>query len=270
MIRKKMASIFVAALVGTVVLSGCGGNNASSSSTSSSADSSSSSKEKSGNDLTVTMYDSDGTTVLGTDTVAKGESYTPADPAAKDGYTFMGWYVTPEFSRKYDNTAALDKNTDLYAGFVRYQEDTRDFYILGNGKSDLLKKSNWGATLNDSMKLTKKESPDANVYTITLDLEEGDQLQFAVDSSWDDQRGFGYMKTIEQDGKEYFKNSGALGDANAKKANIEVKVAGNYTFTLTTYPSADYYDTDDSYYSDEKKENFNLNPYDTIEFTYNS
>ena len=270
MLRNKMAAVLTAVLVGTLAFTGCGDNSSDSSSANASTDSSSSSKAQSSDDVTVTMYDSDGKTVLGTDTVEKGETYTPADPTAKDGYNFMGWYVTPELSRKYDDTTAVNGNLDLYAGFVKYQEDTREFYILGDGSSELLKKSNWGATLDDSMKLTREENQSSNVYKITLDLEAGDQFQFATDSSWDDQRGFGYMTTIKQDGKEYFKNSGALGDANVKKSNIEVKVAGNYTFTLTTYPSADYYDTADSYYSDDNKENFNLNPYDTIEFTYNS
>ena len=46
-------------------------------------------------------------------------------------------------------------------------------------------------------------------------------------------------------------------------------VSGNYTFTLTTYPGEDVYDTEDSYYTEETKENFNMNPYDTITWTYN-
>ncbi len=48
-----------------------------------------------------------------------------------------------------------------------------------------------------------------------------------------------------------------------------VAVAGNYTFTLTTYPGEDEYETDDANYTEENKENFNINPYDVITWTYN-
>ena len=266
MLKRKMVRSLTAALIGTAILTGCGGP---SSSAKSSSKNSSDAKTESKDEAAVIMYDSDGKTILGKQSVARGETFTPDDPEAKEGYTFMGWFVTPDMTRKYDASKAIDTDIKLYAGFVKYQKDTRDFYVVGSGSSKLLKKSNWGATVDDTMKLSRQNEPDANVYTITLDLEQGDQFQFAMDSSWDDQRGFGYMKTIAQDGKDYFKNNGSLGDANAKKANIEVLVSGNYTFTLTTYPSADYYDTEDSYYSESKKENFNLSPYDTIEFQYN-
>jgi hypothetical protein len=180
----------------------------------------------------------------------------------------MGWYATPELTRVFDPTKAIEEDTSLYAGFAQYTEDTRDFYIVGSGESEVLAESNWGAVTGDAQKMTKEDNAEANVYTITVKLEEGDQFQFAMDGSWGDQRGYGYLATTEQDGTTYFKNSGSLGDAAVKKSNIEVAVAGTYTFTLTTYPSEDVYDTEDEYYTEETKENFNMNPYDTITFTY--
>lgn len=219
-------------------------------------------------ECTVTLYDGDGTTVLDTVTVTTGEKAELTDPE-KDGYTFMGWFVNPEKTRKFDAETAIEEDTDLYAGFSQYQEDTREFYIVGSGESTVLSESNWGAVIGDAQKLTKEENSEANVYTITLDLNEGDEFQFAIDGNWADQRGYGYMVSTEQDGTAYFKNSGSLGDASSKKSNINVAVSGNYTFTLTTYPADDIYDTEDEYYTEDTKENFNLNPYDTITFTYN-
>lgn len=216
----------------------------------------------------VTFYDSDGTTVLNTVDVKDGallEAYTPE----KEGYTFAGWFATPQMSHKFVFSTPITEDTSVFAGFVSYVEDTRSFAIVGSGKSPVLMESNWGAVIGDAQIMTKEDTEGQNVYTITVDLEAGDEFQFAVDSSWSDQRGYGYLETIEQDGVEYFVNSGGIGDTGVKKSNIKVSVSGNYTFTLTTYPGEDTYDTEDSYYSEETKENFNYNAYDSITWSYN-
>ena len=46
-------------------------------------------------------------------------------------------------------------------------------------------------------------------------------------------------------------------------------MAGNYTFTLTTYPGEDEYETDNANYKEDNKEAFNINPYDVITWTFN-
>lgn len=217
---------------------------------------------------TVTFYDSDGTTVLSTAEVEDGasvEEYTPE----KDGYTFAGWFATPQMSHKFDFSSAITEDTSVFAGFVSYVEDTRSFAIVGSGKSAVLMESNWGAVIGEAQTMTKEDVDGENRYTITVDLEAGDEWQLAIDTSWGDQRGYGYLAYIEQDGVEYFENSGGIGDTGVKKSNIKVAVSGNYTITLTTYPGEDTYDTEDSYYSEENKENFNYNAYDTITWTYN-
>lgn len=217
-------------------------------------------------EVTVTFYDSDGTTILKTEKVTSGskvEEYVPT----KEGYEFVGWFATPQMSHSFDFTAALTADTSIFGGFVQYKEDTREFAIVGNGKSPLLLASSWGATINEEHKLTK--NPDVNEYSITLDLYEGDEFQFAIDTSWKNQRGYGYLTSIEQDGVEYFANSGAYGDSTVKRSNIKAAVAGNYTFTLTTHPADDTYETNNANYTEENKENFNVNPYDNITFTYN-
>lgn len=216
---------------------------------------------------TVTMYDSDGTTVLDTVTVADGETVAETTPE-KDGYTFVGWYLNPQMSRAYDFSTAVTEDVSIYAGFVSYQEDTREFYIVGSGESDVLAESNWGEVVGDAQKFTKTENAEANEYTFTVTLAEGDQFQFATNSSWEDQRGYGYLATDSLDGTQYLKSAAGLGDSAPKKTNIEVAVAGTYTFTLTTYPAEDQYETEDPHYSEETKENFNINPYDTITWTY--
>ena len=218
------------------------------------------------NEVTVTFYDADGTTVLNTETIESGslvKDYTPL----KDGYEFVGWFATPQMSHAFDFTTAITKDTKVFGGFVKYQADTREYAVVGSGKSPLLITSSWGEVINSEHKLTK--SADKNEYTITLDLLEGDEFQFVINTSWENQRGYGYLTTINQDGVEYFVNSGAYGDSTVKRSNIKVGVTGNYTFVLTTHPAEDTYESDNANYTEESKEKFNVNPYDTITWTYN-
>ncbi|MBR1845495.1 MAG: InlB B-repeat-containing protein [Oscillospiraceae bacterium] len=217
---------------------------------------------------TVTFYDSDGETVLNTVEVPLGETIQPEDPE-KEGYAFIGWFATPKLTRAFDFTRGIREDTSVYAGFASWEEDTREFAILGFGTSPLLAESNWGAVINDEHRMTKEDAEGRNVYTITVDLEEGDLFQFAIDSSWADQRGFGYIEDGQLDGTEYLKGNAGLGGGDTRRANIEVAVSGNYTFTLVTYPGEDSYLTTDPQYSEEGKENFNVNPFDTITWTYN-
>lgn len=216
----------------------------------------------------VTFYDSDGKTVLSEAEVKNGEQLEEYIPE-KDGYTFAGWFATPQMSHRFDFAQEITGDTELFAGFVSYVEDTRSFAIVGSGTSPALLESNWGANIGEMQTMTKEDTEGANIYTITLDLEEGDEFQFAINSSWNDQRGYGYLDSIAKDGKEYFKNSGSLGDAGTKRSNIKCAIAGNYTFTLTTYPGEDQYETDNSNYTEENKEAFNINPYDVISWNYN-
>lgn len=216
--------------------------------------------------IKVSYFDSDGTTMLQSAEIDKGGKAAEFAPE-KDGFNFTGWFATPQLTRKFDFTAALNEDTSIFAGFTKFQEDTREFAIVGSGTSPLLLESNWGTVITDKHKLSKAD--DKNEYTITLDLYEGDAFQFAINTEWHNQRGFGYLESIEQDGKEYFKNAGSLGDASAKRSNIEVAVTGNYTFTLITNPAEDVYETDNTNYTEETKEKFNTNAYDKILFTYN-
>lgn len=216
----------------------------------------------------VVFYDSDGTTVLNETEVADGskaEGYTPE----KDGYVFVDWFATPQMSHKFDFEKPVTEDISLFAGFVSYQADEREFAIVGSGTSPALLESSWGTNITDEHKMTKEDSDSANIYTITLDLNEGDEFQFAINTEWHNQRGYGYLDTISLDGKDYFYNAGGLGEASTKRSNIKCAVSGNYTFTLTTYPAEDIYDTAAANYSEDSKEGFNVNSYDKITWTYN-
>ena len=271
--RKKVSIMITAAALSISVLYGCG--NGSTDTKPESTSGGSVQQETAGESkeadaeaeqaFTVTFYDTDGTTVLSTEEVKSGELATEYVPE-KENQMFMGLFATPSLAHAFDFTKPITEDVGVFAGFMENVEDTRTFAIVGSGTSPLLSVSSWGKTINDEHYMTKSEGE--NVYSITVDLCEGDEFQFAIDSSWNNQRGGGYMTTTSLDGKEYFVVSGGLSDSN-KKSNIKCAVTGNYTLTLTTFPGADVYDTENSYYSEETKENYNSNPYDKIEWTYN-
>ena len=214
----------------------------------------------------VTFYN--GETVLKVEKVEEGRMASDWTPVV-EGYTFQDWYGTPTFTHEFDFSTPITANTSVFGMFISNEvvEDTRDFYVVGSGTSPLLVESNWGKVVNDSMKLTK--ASDKNEYTITMDLYAGDQFQFAINSSWHNQRGVGYLKEFELNGEEVFKNPGSAYGNSSKRSNIEVKKSGNYTFTLTTHPNLDYYDTENANYTEAGKENFNLSDYDTITWVRN-
>lgn len=214
----------------------------------------------------VIFYDQDGTTELSMEEVEDGELATEFTPE-KDNLIFMGWFATPSLSHEFDFSQSIKEETMVFAGFLENQEDTRSFAIVGSGKSPTLLTSNWGSEINDDHMLLKKA--DSNTYEITIDLYEDDEFQFAINSSWHNQRGAGYMEVTSLDGDDYFYNSGGTYANDTKKSNIKCLKDGNYTLTLTTYPGADYYTEDDEYYTEDNREGFNMNPYDSITWVYN-
>ena len=262
--KSKVKNVLLAVtLTGVLLLAACG--KAESSSASGGTGSSASDPQEAA--CTVTFYDSDGITVLSTEKVKAGDpvsTYTPE----KEGMVFMGWFATPTLSHAFDFSKPVTADTGVYAGFVEEKEDTRSFAIVGSGTSPVLVTSSWGTVINEEHHLAKEA--DKNVYSITLDLYEGDEFQFAINTAWNNQRGAGYMKTTTQDGAEYLAVSGGNYQAGeARKSNIKCLVNGNYTITLTTYPGSDIYDTEDEHYTEANKENFNYNPYDTLTWVYN-
>ncbi len=208
----------------------------------------------------------DGDTVLKTEEVLEGSKATSWTPT-KDGQTFVGWFATPTMSVEFDFNKTITEDTKVFAGFSAYQEDTRQWAIVGSGKGDLLLSSNWGKVIADAHKLQKTGD---NEYSITIDLYAGDEFQFAINTSWHHKRGYGYLDTVKDAaGNEAFTGSGGIGETAAKGQNIKVAQDGNYTITLHTHPGDDYYDESNANYSEANKEVFNLSDYDKITWVRN-
>ena len=217
--------------------------------------------------FTVTYYD--GTTVLKTEEVEEGGYAAYWEPEAKEGMEFSDWYVDAGLNRVFDfEGEAITADRNLYAGYVAVgTDDTRTWAIVGSGQGDILSSSAWGTVITDVHMLEKTEGE--NEFTITLDLYEDDQFQFATDTSWMNQRGFGYIpladRTMTVDGEEVtpFSGGGGIGETADKQSNIIVEYPGNYTFTLTTYPDEDYYD------DNVNNGLVSISNFDTITYEYN-
>lgn len=214
----------------------------------------------------VTFYD--GETVLKEVKVEDGKTLESYTPEKEGGYEFVDWYSTPSKNHKFDFTKPITEDTSVFAGFTLFEVDTREFYVVGSGTSTLLMSSNWGKNITDAHKMTK--DANKNEYTITLDLLAGDEFQFAINSSWENKRGFGYLTTLTlEDGTPVFSGQGSVYDESTKGANIKVELPGNYTITLTTHPADDYYNTGAATYTEATKEVYNLSTYDTITWVRN-
>lgn len=218
-------------------------------------------------EYTVTYFD--GTEVLKTEKVKDGEKATDWTPE-KTNFTFVDWFATPNFSHTFDFDAPVTEDKSAFAQWASatQSEDTRVYYIVGSGTSTILRTSNWGDVINDDMKMTK--AADKNEYTYTLDLQVNDEFQFVINSDWHNQRGFGYLTALKlDDGTKAFSGTGTIGDNSSFRMNIKCELAGNYTFTLTTHPDDDVYETSHSEYTEANKEAFNINPLDKISWKRN-
>lgn len=197
-------------------------------------------------DVNVTFKD--GITKLGMLKVKAGqliEGYE--DFENKEGFEFLGWYETPsmlEASKKDLKNDTFTENTVLYGSWKSLiaEEDTRVFYIVGDGKSPILKGSAWaGADVDDATKESCKLLPTGNTneFTITLDLFKDDLFQIVYDWQWDGQYGFG--KFTDYDANQFVSGGGLSGEAS--KANVCVMEDGNYTITMVTDVSNPSLDT---------------------------
>ena len=233
------------------------------------------------NKVTVTFYDATGTntpsemTVLKTEKIEKGGTVESYVPTKGGGYEFVNWYATPSKSHKFDFTEEINENIAIYGGFSKYVADTRDFYILGAGTSNILI-DGWEFVKNDASWNAKKDNhkftktANKNEYTLTLDLRENDQFVIASTKEYHFKHGAGYLtSTTLANGTNVFEGQRSVYDDSFWGTDIQVKYSGNYTLKLTTHPNEDWFDKNGNNYTEETKEVYARNPYDTIEWVRN-
>lgn len=196
----------------------------------------------------ITLTFVNGSEVLGTLPAIAGEKITGYEKfETQDGYVFEGWYKTPTMlaSSLCDlSTETFSSDKKIFGAFrsLNKREDTRKWYVVGEGSSKVLRTSAWaGSAVTDEGKALCELRPtgkNVNEFAITLDLYKGDMFQLITDWCWDLQKGYGLFNEIDT---ECFESSGSLsGEAN--KANVKVLKDGNYTITITTDPDNANYD----------------------------
>ena len=74
-------------------------------------------------------FETNGGSTIAPVTVRHGNAVArPADPT-KDKYTFIGWYVDPEFTAKYDFATVLEADKTIYAKFELTSTPIGDIYV---------------------------------------------------------------------------------------------------------------------------------------------
>lgn len=192
----------------------------------------------------------DGTTQLSYSDVEIGGKVTrPAEDPTKDGYDFVRWCATPNYSIAFDFDAEISKTTSVYAGFRSQAADDHTWYLAGSSLSDIFEESgDWadgvgtGAdkvlftpeTVPASVKLNKSATK-GNEFSITHDFYKGDQFQILnTDQGWDGQLGYGYINADQYSTATTANMYGVANpyDGSMTKSNITIGVSGNYTITL--------------------------------------
>ena len=186
----------------------------------------------------VEFMDQDQTTVLKTEEVEGGALVEGFTPENKADAIFAGWFATPNFSRKFDFTKPITKDTIVFSKWESSVEDTRDWYLLGEFKYEKLANNNWGANIDNSQLV--KVDGKVNTYEITVNLYQKDVFQIVVldlenkdpisgNPVWLEQLGYGMVEKNDN-----FEDAGNIYDPSAAKHNIRCLVSGQYTISIKT------------------------------------
>lgn len=190
-------------------------------------------------EITIRFFNGD--TLLGELKTYKGETVKGYEQFEKlEGYTLTAWYSTPTFleaSKRDLATATFTDDTKIFGSFKSnaVADDTRSWYIVGEGSSKVLKTSAWAGSAVDAAgkELCQlKPTGNKNEFSITLDLYKDDKFQLVYDWQWDGQKGYGLFSKLDA---TMFESGGGI-SGEKDKANVSVLMDGNYTVTITTDP----------------------------------
>lgn len=177
--------------------------------------------------VTVTVYDSDGVTVLNELDIVKGTAVTDLG-IEKEGYVLQGIYVTPALLRQY-NGAAIEEDTSLFVAWKSAKVDERPWMLAGSltGYPD----NAWGKAWPQDDYLLQKVENEVNTFAIELNLYEGDEFKIAVIGE-----GYAWSDVDSLDSRNVIRSEYLTGgeDAFNTGSNIKVLKDGLYRVTLVT------------------------------------
>ena len=207
--------------------------------------------DKTPTSVTVTWYN--GTQVLKTQEITKGNTVTSWTPNAPAGKTFQAWYKDAAFKTLFNFSDPINEDTNIFAAFVDadFVADESSYYLIGDGRGDL-STSNWdhnASMSNDALNLQNQNVPGANVFSTTVTLYAGDRFQICHDGTWDGQVGIGHMEGAQlNEAGDHAYVTDALGltvfeapknEYHADFAAWDITLAegqdGVYKITYTTY-----------------------------------
>ena len=143
----------------------------------------------------------------------------PGDPS-REGYYFLGWYTSKAGTTEFNFENAIEVDTTVYAKWLA--KDARPWHIVGKLASGEIRE--WDPS-DDSLKFKQDSNyTKANVLSITIELQIGDQFKILGVGSWAQPE---INCTHLKDG------NGELVEAE-KDSNVLVTADGLYTLTIFT------------------------------------
>ena len=239
---KKLLACTLGLMLGVGFLVGCGGNG-------------DTPTTEPAETTTYTVTFKDGNEEVKVETVVAGEKCPEYIPADKEGYDFMGWYVSRSVrdeTTKFDFNTPINSNTTLYAWYkAEFKASTDTYYVVGSftgvdyGTGDGFGPGSYwdggpGSAVQENRKLVlnqDKLAEEKNVFEFTVDLINfGEKFRLIkstdglVSDGWVDTFGYDLVsKVLDKDGNELTKEE-MLTEQDSK--NIGVNFSGKLHISL--------------------------------------
>ena len=241
---KKLLACTLGLMLGVGFLVGCGSNG------------DTPTTEQPAAPTTYTVTFKDGNEEVKVETVVAGEKCPEYIPADKEGYDFMGWYVSRSVrdeTTKFDFNTPINSNTTLYAWYkAEFKASTDTYFVVGSftgvdyGTGDGFGPgSYWDGEANKPVQENRKLvlnqdklAEEKNVFEFTVDLINfGEKFRLIkstdglVSDGWVDTFGYDLVsKVLDKDGNE-LKKAEMLTSQDSK--NIGVNFSGKLHISLT-------------------------------------
>ncbi|MBR5619550.1 MAG: InlB B-repeat-containing protein, partial [Clostridia bacterium] len=173
-------------------------------------------------------YNVSGGEYIDAETAPYGTQITLPDTATRAGYTFVGWYTSPDYSGSAITTYTLDKDTVLYAKWTPAQSGYKIVYMIENANDN---DYSYLATVN------KTEETDSTVTMTAATAEasgtkpsELDTVNFTFkDSTTETVKADGTTVVTVRYSRNVYTLQGRYNNGNVSGANLSAKYGADIT-----------------------------------------